>query len=198
MKKDGPELELLMRRMTECPPVFLGEPSSAPAGSGGVVTAALVQDLILDLKGSFLTRNTLKPFLPSNRPSREESNRLRLVQIACRLFSHEWFHRHVAAEPVFTFLAEGLSEFARVVSAEAVVRDPDRTEEFIRTCLAALEICPHGETAVQAADRLQTLDSGERLRLIKEARAAEERAKKIREEMARKAAQEAAATYGRE
>jgi hypothetical protein len=34
--------------------------------------------------------------------------------------------------------------------------------------------------------------------VVREARAAEERARKIREEMARKAAEEAAAVYGRE
>jgi hypothetical protein len=64
--------------------------------------------------------------------------------------------------------------------------------------LRALDLRPAGESVVQAQDRLTTLDSVERVRVIKEARAAEERARKIREEMARKAAEEAAAAYGRE
>jgi hypothetical protein len=45
---------------------------------------------------------------------------------------------------------------------------------------------------------LMTLDSVERVKVIKAAREAEERARQVREEMARKAAEEAAATYGRE
>jgi hypothetical protein len=50
----------------------------------------------------------------------------------------------------------------------------------------------------QAADRLNALDSLERDRVIRETRAAEERAQKVREAMAKKKAEEAAARYSPE
>jgi len=57
---------------------------------------------------------------------------------------------------------------------------------------------PAGETAAQAQDRLAAVSSGERLRVIEAARLAEERAREIREALARKAAQEAADKWTRE
>jgi hypothetical protein len=57
---------------------------------------------------------------------------------------------------------------------------------------------PAGESANQAADRLQTLSSVERARVIQQTLAQQERARKIREEMQRKEALEAAARANRE
>ena len=102
------------------------------------------------------------------------------------------------AEGARRFLATGLDELAEVAQAGQLVADADRREELARLCLKSLGLRPAGESVAQAEDRLSTLDSVERSRVIREARAAEERARKIREEMARKAAEEAAAVYGRE
>ena len=82
--------------------------------------------------------------------------------------------------------------------APQLVSDPDRREELARLCLRALGLLPAGETAAQAQDRLTTLSTAERQRVIREAREAERRAQKIREAMVKKAAEEAAAKYMRD
>ena len=96
------------------------------------------------------------------------------------------------------FLERGLAGLAALVQAERFVDDPDRREELARAALAALDLRPQGETEPQARDRRTTLDSVERHAVLQKTRAAEERARQVREAMARKAAQEAAASYGRE
>jgi hypothetical protein len=95
-------------------------------------------------------------------------------------------------------LTKGLKDVAALVDSQKFVSDPDRREELARLCLKGLGLRPAGESLAQAQDRLTTLDSAERVRVVKAAREAEERARLIREEMARKAAEEAAANYGRE
>ena len=87
---------------------------------------------------------------------------------------------------------------AALVRAEQFVDDPDRREELSRAALAALGLGRSGETEPQARDRRTTLDSVERHAVLQKTRAAEERARQVREAMARKAAREAAASYGRE
>jgi hypothetical protein len=124
---------------------------------------------------------------------------LRAVLIAGWLLYDPWFRsRNRFASQAYDFLASGMKDVAAIVPPQAFVGDADRREELARLCLNALGLRPAGETASQAEDRLATLDSVERGRVVREARAAEERARQIREEMARKAAEEAAAVYGRE
>jgi len=69
---------------------------------------------------------------------------------------------------------------------------------MIRFALARLDLRPSGETLTQAQDRLTTLSSIERNRVLAASRAAEQRTRDIREALARKAAQESADKYTRE
>jgi len=85
-----------------------------------------------------------------------------------------------------------------LAQAPSFVRDPDRREELVRLCLRDLGLRPAGETVAQAQDRLATLNTAERQRVLQAARQAEERARAIREAMAKQAAEEAAAQYSRE
>ena len=64
--------------------------------------------------------------------------------------------------------------------------------------LARLGFRPAGETLAQAQDRLTTLNSAERARVMKVAQAAEQRARQIREALTRKAAEESADKWTRE
>ena len=64
--------------------------------------------------------------------------------------------------------------------------------------LARLGFVPAGETPEQAADRLTAISGMERRRLLEASRAAEQRARQIREALARKAAEEAADKWSRE
>ena len=96
------------------------------------------------------------------------------------------------------FLTAGAAELAALTQAPLFVSDPDRREELVRVVLRDLGLRPAGETRAQAADRLTTLNTAERQRVMVAARQAEERSEAIRAAMAKKAADEAAAQYSRE
>jgi hypothetical protein len=91
-----------------------------------------------------------------------------------------------------------LPQVADLAQAPAFVTDPDRREELVRLALHAIDRHPAGETGAQAADRLTTLSTVERARVVAAARVAEARAREVREAMAKQAAEEAAAQYSRE
>lgn len=188
MNQEGPLLETLTRRLAECPAEFLAEPR---IGKTGVVHVdAVVSDLVRDLGGEPLTADQAAAL--QSKDSRRDRNRLRLVLVACWLFHDPWFceQKQFAAQSC-QFLSEGLRELAGLVQTTLFVSDPDRREELARLCLSSLGLRPKGESIAQAQDRLTTLSTAERQRVIRAARRAEERARQIREAMAREAAREA-------
>lgn len=194
MNEEGPLLETLTRRLSECPQEFLETPRTA-SGSGRVETAAVVSDLLRDLGGETLT---LKHAAAFGYAAEAERARLQLVLIACWLLHDGWFISRNAHQGVLKLLTEGLTDLTSLVAPEKFITDADRREELVRVCLKALGLRPSGESMAQAQDRLSTLNTVERARVIREAQAAEERARAIREEMARKAAEEAASYYARD
>lgn len=192
MTHEGPQLERLLRRIAECPADVL--PAAAESEPQPAL-AAVVGDLLRDLGAADVEAAALRAFAAGA----GSGNRARLVLVACWLLHDEWF----VGERRFwrgaqEFLANGLTRLAGLVQAERFVADPDRREELARSALAALGLRPQGETPEQARDRLTTLDSVERAAVLEATRAAEERARQVREAMARAAAQEAAASWGRE
>ncbi len=193
---EGPELQGLLHRLAECPADFLAEPTLGPGGE--VEVAAVVSDLLGELGGTPL--KSAGPFgqvRPDETPA-QARNRLRTVLVACWVLFDPWFQAHRAGARAASFLAEGLDGVAGLVQADRLVSDPDRREELVRTCLFGLGLRPSGESVEQAQDRLTTLSSAERARVGQETRAAEARARKIREALERKRAEEAAAAYGGE
>ena len=101
-------------------------------------------------------------------------------------------------EAVRAFLTQEIAALAPLAWADQWVADPERREELSRLALHALDLRPAGESLAQAQDRLNTVSSAERARVIAAARAAEARAQAVREAMAKKAAEEAAAKVARE
>jgi hypothetical protein len=182
----------MLRRLAETPPEFLGEPASARGGS--VHTPALVNDL-LRLHGA----TSISPRLSELDHSKKQVNRLRLAQVLAWLLADAWFVVNVR-DPgrVLEALLAAASELSALVRAEAVVEDPERREELARLALAQLSLRPAGESEAFARDRLTTLSSSERARVLAASRAAEERARAIREALARKAAEESADKWSRE
>jgi hypothetical protein len=191
--EEGPELAALVHRLAECPPEFLEEPRIG--ASGRIAVSAVVFDLLIDLGGTGVADIPL-PFVghdPSDR------NPLRVVLVACWLLADPWFRaRRDLGARAHTFLASDLPALALAVDAERFVDDPERREELARQCLAKLGLRPRGETEAQALDRLAAVDSVERRRVIEATRAAEQRAREVREALAKKAAEEAAAKATRE
>jgi hypothetical protein len=193
--EEGPQLEALTRRLAECPADFLAEPRRGAAGV--VQTAAVVADLLADWGEAAFTPAQAAKFQAADKAS--QVNWLRLVLVACWLLRDPWFAQHrPSPKAALKFLSEDLAGLAPLVQGPQFVLDPDRREELARLSLRALGLYPRGETPAQAQDRLNTLDSVERQRVIGAARDAEARSRAIREAMAAKAAQEAADKWTRE
>ena len=193
MDREGPLLETLTRRLAETPEEFLAEPR---AGSTGQVhTAAVVGDL-LRMLGHDARVGDLAPFSGNDRRDR---NRLGVTLVLAWLLADEWFVRTRPDMPaLLTVFGTTASELADHIATPKLVTDPDRREELARVALARLGLRPAGETIAQAQDRLVTLSSAERQRVMRAARAAEERARAIREALVRKAAQESADKFTRD
>jgi hypothetical protein len=159
--------------------------------------AAVVADLLRDLGGPALAPAQVAVFQPQK--ARGNRNWLQLVLIACWLLHDPWFRERAGYGPAAAdFLTGGLTQLASLAKAPTFVTDPDRREEMARLALRDLGLRPAGESEAQAQDRLATLSTAERSRVMAAARQAEERARKVREAMAKQAAEEAAAQYSRE
>jgi hypothetical protein len=194
MRLNGPVLDRLTHRLSECPASCLQPPRTGK--EDGVHVDALVHDLIVTLGGTPPPRDALAWFAPST-PTTQRS--LSLVLIACWLLHDDWFRTTGSFDSLaLTWLHSGLTKLAELVSPELFVRDPDRREELVRLCLAALGLRPAGETDAQADDRLRALDSVERVRILRDTREQQERARQLREAMRKKEAEEAAAKVSRE
>jgi len=194
MQQIGPPIESLNRRLLDTPPEFLEPPRIG--NTGRVHVAALVNDLL-----TRLGHRTPDPVLSrfTSRDDKADGNRLQLVAMLCWLMSDEWFASVTLALPALLTVLDGTAdELAQSSPAARYQTDPDRREELARVVLARLDHRPDGETVAQATDRLASLSVVERRRLLDASRAAEARARAIREALAKKAAEESADKWSRE
>jgi hypothetical protein len=193
MGHEGPQLERLLRRLSECPEDFLAAPWRGR--SPGIDVAAIVCD-------------QLRAMIPDPPPESAHSmvqavraaqpRHQRLVAVVAWLLYDDWFLARPELVPAMQqwYASQELEQLATVVKPATVIQDPDRREELVRVCLRGLDLRPEGETPAQAQDRLTMLDSAERQRVLRATAAAERRAREIREAMARAAAQDSASRYG--
>ena len=196
MKHEGPLLEALTRRLSETPADFLLPAIPINAVATELHLTAVLNDHFIAM-GSPPTNEMLTKFRKSS--ASFTTNHTSLIAIAIWLLHEEWFlKRRDLAPPMWKLLTEQLTSLAEVVKATDAVKDPDRREELVRVCLAKLELRPKGETVARAMDRLTTLDTAERNRVVRQTREAELRAKLIREKMAADEAKAAAARYSPE
>ncbi|MCX5745779.1 MAG: hypothetical protein NT062_25160 [Proteobacteria bacterium] len=159
-------VERLTNRLASTPPVFRGRAS----GEDALRIDAVVADLVRDRGTRPLEPDEVARFiLGAATPARH----LELVLVASWLLHDEAF----AGSPTDALLAllDGrLAELATLVVPRLFVEDAERREELVRTCLAALDRVPEGETPVAAEDRLAVLDSVRRKALLRDARARED------------------------
>lgn len=178
----------LLRHVAEMPASFRGE----------VNVRAVVADLIETLSQAPPPAATLAAFVPAS-PTAAEKNRLRWVVAGCHLLWHPTFRAVGAArENIERLLVQDLATLAGIVAAEDLDRDEERREELIRRALRALAVALPDESPNEAEDRFRQVDSVERRRVLVAAAERERRAREVREAMAKKAAQEAAAKVSRE
>jgi len=183
-----------MRRISETPPDFLDEPRLGEQGT--VAVSAVVGDLCR-WHGADPGSAALAAFAMGTPKS--DRNRLRVSLLLSWVLADGWFRTaDLRAAPLFPLLSQGASELSEHGSVEKLITDPERREELARFCLARLGFRPQGESRAQAEDRLTSLSAAERARVLRASRAAEERARAVREALARKAAEESADKYTRE
>jgi hypothetical protein len=195
MKSEGLPLEILLRRLTECPPEFWDTslfPSNEPFDVHSAKTVAIACDLCRAVERDFDPQALTTKLKPKT------ANHSILLRIVAWLLYDDWFVTQTAwLDLIIALMAcNKLIKLSSMVDAKQFVMDPDRREELARIALAELELRPRGETVPQATDRLTTLDSVERDRILKATLAAEKRAREVREAMERAKAQESASRYG--
>ena len=187
-------LDVLLRRLIDTPPDFLDPPRRGREGQ--LQVAAVVND-VLALYGVGLSA-TLQASL-SGQLAAVSANQLSLAAVLAWLLADEgWQGLDFPREHLLTLFADALPALAAEATVNRYLHGPDRREELVRTAIARLDLLPAGETAAQAADRLASVSSVERRRLLEASRAAEARARAIREALARKAAEESADKWTRE
>jgi len=205
--QSGPLLQQLTRRLAETPADLLGEP--AVGAHAGIETGAVIGDVLRGL-GLLNPQPLWLAGLHPDKADKRQRNVLRVMLVSGWLLTDPWFRGKVNPADAQNWLYGGsIAELAALAQADAFVRDDDRREELARLCLKALGRVPQGENEAQAQDRLESISSVERERVVaasrrvqdaaRKKRAEEEaRARKVREEMQRKAAEEAAAKGTRE
>jgi hypothetical protein len=194
MHQPGPPLETLLRRLADTPQEFLDEPRIAAVGQ--VFVPAVVNDLLarISTRAAVLA---LEPFRGNDRAI--DRNRLMVTMVMTWLLADEWFERlRLPQADLLQVLNETATELAAYAAAQKYLLDPQRREELARLSLARLGLRPAGETAEQATDRLSAISAPERNRLLQASRAAQERARAIREALVRQQAEAAADKWTRE
>jgi len=181
---------LLLTKASECPDEFL----QVGAGPQGSEPIAILCDHMRAMNPA--DPPELAPLLSEVRGG--SPGRMKLLAIVCWLLHDNWFvERGNLAAAMWKLMASAkLKKLCDLVKPVAFVHDADRREELTRLCLDLLGLRPRGETAAIAADRLTTLDSVERERILRGTAAAERRAREVREAMAKDHAQESASRYG--
>lgn len=193
MSVEGPPLEQLTRRLIDTPTPFLAEPRIG--GHGSVHGPALVAD-VLAAHGFHADLKLIERFAGKDRA--KERNPRTLTQILCWLLMDESLLGKLGAGELLRLLYDEANGLAEKTAAKEFIDNDERREELARMALRGAGMRPAGESHNVAEDRWLAVSSRERMRLAAATRAAEERARQIREALAKKAAEESADKWSRE
>ena len=203
MKEQGPPLEELLDRLLSIPDEFINTKDYSDNFRKEVSVPALLNDMLLDNGGSALSDEEISKTFPDN-IEKQPGKKLKLtaiISILCYLFEDNFFTGTKShAELIKSFiLSDELLELSKAIDKPAdFITDPERREEICRRALDALNYYPYGESEENSSDRLLTLDSVERKKILTKTGEAQKRAKQIHEAMMRKEAEEAASKMSRE
>ncbi len=188
----APSLSELLSWVATMPPAFRA--GATASASRATRVDAVVHDLLQTLTGRAPPASLLEAFEAMDPPSTSD-----WVLRASWILWHPAFRRpRPAMAGLRKLLVWELPQVAAVVPVGALDGDQDRREELIRRVVRAAGRVLAGEDAQRAADRLAQVDALEHHRLMREAAEREERAREVREALARRAAEEAAAKVSRE
>lgn len=190
-KYDVFELATYLRK---CPNMYL-KPSDF-FSEEGLNSIALICDTYRIVTNDYL-RNHFK--LPDFHLKSVDDNHWRAIHISTWLLSHQDFKNNpVIEDKLYNFWFVELQLASAYVKSNEWINDDERAEEMVRLLLYCCEIIPYGENQEEAADKLSSLSSVDRHKVLKQSYEAHERIMNIKREMEEKRAREAANTYGRE
>ena len=193
----APDLIELTRRVSECPPDFL---TACQGERGAERIVAIIADHFRDQSRTTYptSLNELFATLLQTKVDPSFERYLQVLSIvAWLLHDHYFVSRQDLTIPASEIVTHNyFKRLSELVHPQQMIADPDRREELVRFCLDQFGIYPRGETATQSADRLISLNSVERQRILQATADAQKRAREIREAMTRKQALESASRYG--
>lgn len=185
----------LVTYLRKCPDSFLKP--SVFFSKEGIESIALVCDTYRIVGNTFLKRDFNIPADASLKAITD--NHWRAIHISAWLLCHSDFRNApVIEDKLYFFWFEELRNASAYVKFNDWIADDERAEEMVRLLLNCCEIIPNGENYDEAADKLSSINSADRHKVLKESYEAHERIMNIKREMAEKKAREAANTYGRE
>jgi hypothetical protein len=194
MHKEGPSLEQVLQRIAATPPDFLAEPRIGKKGDVHVL--AVARDLLAN-KGHAI--DLAKLISLTGRAAKQDRNRLSIALLMTWLLADDSLVVETAdIDAVLALLSDDARQLATYTNAQQLFEDAERREELARLTLSKLGMRPAGETITQAQDRFTSISSLERARILTASREAEARARAIREQLAKKAAEESANKWTRE
>ncbi len=202
MKNPGLPLEELIDHLIRIPGEFMNKNIKAAAAGKNLYVPAIVNDLLTDIGGFPLNdEEILKHFTDKKNSKTDNTNYLQIVSILCYIYEYGYFtSKKQGSEEIKSFLlSQKLIDLSNAVkSADEFITDPDRREELCRVALDVIGYYPEGENQKNAMDRLSTLDSVERKKILTKTAEAQKRAKELKEAMMRQEAEEAASKMSRE
>lgn len=176
-------VERLCRRLAEIPTAFL-RPVVASKKGDMVHAEAVIADLFRDRSTRIPTVSELelfqRPTARDKKARRRKVRHLELSLITAWLLADDAFGR-LPDTRLMELFQNGVKDLSDLVMPRAFLDDADRREELVRVCLRKFKILPEGETRADAEDRLETLDSIRRDRLVKRAREREKEREEERE-----------------
>lgn len=190
----APDLTTLAQHLLALPADFAGEPRIGK--NPGVDVPALIHDVGRAF-GHALPLTFLQGFVGAS--ATRDRNRLCLaLRLVWLLHAPVLRGHHADREKFEGLFTTVLGDLAARHSATDYLSDDERREELLRLTLYNLDLVPAGETAAQAEDRLARVSGLQRAQLLAASRAAEARARAVREALLRKAAEESADKWTRE
>lgn len=193
----GPSLVSLTQRLFQMPKEFLFSPilkipSNRKNLKHTIYIPAIYSDLCYFIWNEFPKAEELKFLQVSSTSS--DLNLLSIYSITIYLLHYPFFkNKPFLKEKVWLLFSEKLPSYKNIIKAEKFILDAEKREELSRFVLYHLGYIPLLETERYALERLTSLDSIERIKLVEATRKAQiAREEAIREAIRRREAEEAA------
>ncbi|MCU0823328.1 MAG: hypothetical protein MUF77_01635 [Leptospira sp.] len=155
---------------------------------------AIWNDALQKYKESYIYSRFDKPF------SNTETDKEKMIHLilAMLLNDSENEINNIDFKALERFLFEFIPDLTNVINSSSEwTTDQERAEELVRQLFSALGLIPYGETKEYFMDRLKSIDSLERIRILEETKKAQERAQEVLNKI-RREEEEAASKYNRE